>query len=636
MPDLKPPTTDALAALVGPCKNLRKLAFPKGWMDFDGAKQAGWVDEAFGGHTQLAVLDLPSFPATEPDIERILSHLPGLVELTVYPRLHMSTRLLAALARSCPGLQRLRFSVVTDPQPDFAALGPLSGVLNELDIQFGSTCEESLIALVPTLTAVTSLNLPPRCPPAALEPIASHLTSLELGGVLSEEKDLPGPWLCHLEALSLGLATTSLLAPLARLLAANQATLRRLTLSCGAPDAPSLMVALRTLSNLTHLELSMPLARCSLSALLPPDLVDRLERLYLCVRAADDSFLIASSRLKSLRMMVMDTAPCPGLALDCPALVELNLSGIPNCRLTSLRCPRLRSFLGSGKSLAGAALLMPMPALEVVDFGSASSLNDPAWLLAGSPPPRLRELSGVRLTRPDLLASLSTSGSLVLLKELHLDVARFPNPLVLRLPGQLEQLVLHIEGERAAGGESQLPRVDLQVEAPGLLEFFLDIHGNDFKSSVGVWLRNCPRLAHLSFGSSISSVSLQTDDEEGAPQLLDLWAPNGDFDASMLGLLTRHGARLRDIEFKGAAPEVWPQLMMALSGLPRLTSLTINRFWASFPLLLACPQLRTLSVPGLPEETNVVLACPMLERIGGIRDPSRQLVLALPAPNLRL
>ncbi|KAJ4456382.1 hypothetical protein PAPYR_8423 [Paratrimastix pyriformis] len=277
-------TADALAALVGPCKSLYKLTFPtiKSWRDFCLADSADWVDEAFRDHTQLAVLVLPSL--SESDTECILSHLPGLVELTVSPHLAMSTNLLAALARSCPSLQVLRCSVteiVQDQlfpllQPDLSALAPLSGILKELDISdadplwppSGATKnidlraldieigDENLEPFVGTLTAVTSLRLF-RCPPAALKPIASHLTSLKLARALSEE-DLPGPWLCHLEALSLDITRTTdpALAPLARLLAANRATMRRLSLRLSDAEEPSLKASLRAMPRLTQLVVS--------------------------------------------------------------------------------------------------------------------------------------------------------------------------------------------------------------------------------------------------------------------------------------------------------------------------------------------------------------------------------------------
>ncbi|KAJ4462584.1 hypothetical protein PAPYR_565 [Paratrimastix pyriformis] len=592
-------TTDALAALVGPCKTLRDLSLPlsEGWCDtFDGAEDtAGWVDETFGGHTQLAILThLPALPG--PTIERVLSHLPGLVELTV-GLFQMSTRLLGALARSCPGLQVLRCSADDRADPaQLAALTPLSGVLRQLEFWNVPKSVEHLAAFVGSLTAVTSLRLP-RCPPAALEPLAPHLSSLELSGMM-DEADLPGPWLCHLETLSLNLRTFS--APLTRLLAANQATLRSLTLVLKAADAPSLATSLRALPHLTHLQLSVDEADCSFSALLPPDLVDRLGSLIISIHTTEPVH-IASGRLQHLRFypgMNMDATS--GLTLDCPALVELDMNG----RLTALRCPRLRALRLPIQGLDGVA---PMPDLEkIVQYprwwGSRAPQTDPSILLAGSP--RLRELSGVHLTEPDLLARLCACRSLVRLERLFLDVTRLPNPLVLRLPGQLEHLDLVIE----SSGETEITG---QVQ---VLEFSLAV--DQSLSSVRVRLHNCPHLPR----------SLSVEGEGG----LDA--------ACLLGLLTRHGARLHEIAVEvlraaSASEEWWQQLMETLSGLP-LTRLSLDVFRAPSPLSLAYPRLRKLTLHSLPDEAKVVLACPLLEQLGGIGDPSRQLVLALPAPKL--
>ncbi|KAJ4462565.1 hypothetical protein PAPYR_541 [Paratrimastix pyriformis] len=108
---------------------------------------------------------------------------------------------------------------------------------------------------------------------------------------------------------------------------------------------------------------------------------------------------------------------------------------------------------------------------------------------------------------------------------------------------------------------------------------------------------------------------------------------------SLLGLLSRHGARLRDFSlwgFRAVRNEAWTQLMQALSGLPRLTSLMLNISGAnSSTLSLACPQLRNILLRELPDEAKVVLACPLLEQLRGIKDRSRQLMLVLPAPNLQ-
>ncbi|KAJ4462538.1 hypothetical protein PAPYR_510 [Paratrimastix pyriformis] len=607
-------TTDTLAALVGPCKSLLKLAFPipEGARKITVTEAASvggsWVDEAFGGHTRLAVIE--QFPTlSESAVERILSHLPGLAELTASRHLTMSTRLLAALARSCPVLQLLRCSVSETAPPDFAALAPLSGVLKKL-VLFGVTSsEESLAALVRSLSAVTSLKLPrSHCPPAALEPIASHLTTLQLGN-FDKETDLPGPWLCRLKALSLSLKPgASLVAPLTRLLIANQATLERLNLMATSPDVvrmASLMASLCALPHLTHLKV----CGCPLSAL-PPDLFDRLEDLQIWLvptgvphRPGGHPVAIASRRLQRLRVM---NGHGFRLALDCPTLMELVLS---LCHPTSLHlhCPRLRLLRGR-----------PVPGQHLAE--------DPEWLLTGSSP-QLRVLSSVRLTRSDLLARLCASSSLVRLKALHLDVTWLSNPLDLRLPGQLEQLDLHIERAGRCGEEegTPLPPFDLQLEAPGLLDLSLAIL-IPYLPAVRVRLRNCASLVCLGATSPPSVLlAIQVDDEDVALQPRSLNLDGRIQMASLLGLLTRHGARLQNFfsrRLRAVAPEDWPQLTGALSGLPQLARLTMNVSGTPSPLSLACPQLRTLNLEGLPDEVKVVLACPLLLQISGIKPES--------------
>ncbi|KAJ4456915.1 putative GTP-binding protein ypt5 [Paratrimastix pyriformis] len=558
--DIIMPTTDALAALVGPCKTLSKLSFPekpllinehgRGIMSVD----AGWADEAFEGHTQLAVIErFPSLPG--PDFERILRHLPGLVELTVHSRFSMSTHLLDVLARSCSGLQVLRCSVpeVAD-SVHFPALAPLSGVIKRLTIQ-GALDSERLAALVGSLSVVNSLKLS-RCPPAALEPIASHLTSLKLSGSLVEE-DLPGPWLCRLEALSLKVPTSRFSPRLAGLLAANQATLRALTLELKTGALPSLFVSLCALPHLTRLGLTLFGHGCSLSAL-PHDLVDRLERLTVRPDPIECGHeYLASSRLQRLCL----SGPVSGLTLlECPSLLELNLTGV----------------------------VAPAPPVLTMLTGS---------------PPWLRVLSSVRLTQPDLLCG----GSLVRLEQIHLDVTQLPNPLVLRLPGQLQHLDLHLEREdRRVGG---LEPLDLQVEAPRLIDFSLatDHYSLPF---VRARLRNCPSLVHLALKSNVS-LSLHVDEDEGSGMMRP-WSlfVDGLEAASTLGLLVRYGAHLRKIEMRGlqAPGEDWPQLMGALSGLPRLTSLKLGIPDACSVLSLACPRLQTLSLGELRDEVGLPAA----------------------------
>ncbi|KAJ4462521.1 hypothetical protein PAPYR_493 [Paratrimastix pyriformis] len=591
-------TVDALAALVGPCKSIRKLKFPipDGWSDIDEATRAHWVDETFGGHTRLAVLTrFP--PLSEPVVERILSHLPGLAELTVSRHLAMSARLLAALARSCPDLQMLQCSVSETAPPDFAVLAPISGTLHEFELQSFLSSGESLAAFVGSLSAVTSLKLF-YCPPAVLKPIASRLTTLELRYCLRDEKDLPGPWLCRLEALCLELDSVRFLAPLFRLLAANRATLSSLNLTLCSLKAAN-----------------VPEHGLHIFGPAPPDLLGRLVRLSLDICIEDgvmDPVRITSSRLQFLCLRI---EPDPELPSSL-----------------TLQCPRLRTMkVNAQLNLDGSA---PMPDLEEAAFSGERPAVDPAWLLAGASP-RLRVLSGVKLTRPDLLARLCACGSLVRLKDLYLDVTRFPNPLILRLPGQLEQLDLDIDvGDRPDAAGGPLPPADLHVEAPGLLDFALCTPAA-VPLSARLRLYNCPNVSRLELRSLTGSLSVQTENE--MRQLRTISVKGGIDATNLLGLLTRHGARLRKVTYLcGADAElraVWPQLMEALSGLPRLISLGLDipkDVCEALPHLpVACPKLRWLYL-GLPDAARVVLACPLLEQITGIRDQTRHLEFALP------
>ncbi|KAJ4454517.1 hypothetical protein PAPYR_10739 [Paratrimastix pyriformis] len=626
-------TTDALAAILGPCKRLEKLTFDAnaaGRGAFDPHTTLGWVDEAFGGHTQLAALLMPTPPRCELVVERILSHLPGLVELTLD----------AGAAMLQLGCQR-RYGLCCTGAP---VGGPQS-----VPVWGAPKSEESLAAFVSSLSALTSLELP--CVHCPLEPIASHLTSLRMTNPRLVE-DLPGPWLCQLEALSISRGpglTCPPLAPVTRLLAANRATLRRLSVSftrLSPEEVQSLMDSLCALPHLTDLSLRAP-------ALPPPDLVDRLEHLDIDLVGDLAHVRLASSRLQ--RLDATFSKATSRLEVSCPALVDLNLTRCTHPCPTVLRCPRLRTLRMVARNLDGS--VAPMPDLEVVEAHGDHEIvwEDPAWLLAGSSSPRrLRELNGngIHLTRPDLLAGLCACGSLVRLAWLRLDVTRFPtHPLVLRLPGQLAHIHLVIEkkGDSADVGrdvvvvddedededddDGRPVALDLQVEAPaGLLDFDLVIEGS--LPSARVRLRNCRHLVRLRLWT-YGPAALQVDEDAMQPRCLCLEGPLKM--ASLLSLLTRHGARLRDVTIERPFPAAdWALRMMgALSGLPRLTSLLLSLAQAWGVVSLACPQLRQLTLFEFAGVSEVALACPLLERLKGVKNMRRRIYFDLPAPNLQ-
>ncbi|KAJ4462545.1 putative Deoxynucleoside triphosphate triphosphohydrolase SAMHD1 [Paratrimastix pyriformis] len=636
------PTTDALAALVGPCKGLVKLSLPDcdlfrdagidGWCgNSPEATYAGWVDEAFCGHNQLAVLEhLPMTRGYEPAVERILGHLPGLGELHIGRwATHVSARSLAALARCCPGLQVLRADQTSFEESDFTALAPLAGSLRQF-CSHEAKPPANRDAFLSSLTSVSRLRLCCCNSPAFLRPIAAHLTRLRLicsGDI--EPAHLPG---ARLERLSLIFHNKNFSASLAALLAANQATLRCLTLVVDEASSPLLIGALQALPHLTRLRLQViyPDADGLLSAL-PPDLLSRLERLIVTISGRPESHpvRITSATLRCLRLHAA-LGPASALTLDCPALVDLTLPHLATGRQpVAIRCPRLRVIRGLTEkhNLDNA---MPMPDLEVV-AGDPEEGEDPnpPWLakiLAGSP--RLRELSAVRLSQPDLLAKVCASKSLVRI-DLALFVTDLPNPIGLRFLRQLEHLEL-----LTCRDEDRDEPIHLRVEAPGLKSLSLLEDPDTDPVRVHLKLRGCPSLGVLSFGEE---VHLRSFDMDAAPVLRSLCLGQTNKAASLLDCLARHGTQLRHVtvgRFEVSAPG-WRQLVAALSRLPRLASLDLCSDYSPFDLPLACPKLRALHLSG-EEPRKMVLTCPLLEVLTGrFSLPGEPAVFAVPAPNLR-
>ncbi|KAJ4455961.1 hypothetical protein PAPYR_8985 [Paratrimastix pyriformis] len=642
------PTADVLAALLGPCKRLVKLSFSASGTLFrpqfygcgrTEASSAGWVDAAFGGLDRLAVLEY--LPTTcEPAIERILSRLPGLLELRLNSGIQLSAHLLSAIARCCPGLRSLRCDSIRPTElGDIAALAPLLRSLQQFRIP-SALPSTQLATFVGGLSAVSTLHIG-RCAPGALEPLGANLSrlSLDMDGC---EENLPGPGLSRLERLTVrGFLAWS--GSLARLLAANQATLQHLKLEIAKPNEHGLGLLMGTLGampQLTHLKLTcFMLARdTDLVSALPPGLLDRLVALTLGLTHPDRAHApprldITSSRLQ--RLDLQELGYLGALALDCPALAELLLPAIPTDRLT-LACPRLRLI---DQLPAWFRDLSPMPDLESL---SCASSEEPAWLpalLAGRP--RLRNLTGVRLA-PDLVPRLAVACDALAELVIELNVTKCPDiqPLILRLPGHLEFVHLSL-----ARPPSTTPfELHVEAAAPGLRRLIVA------DPIPGLRLRlNCPSLARLSlsvdeFGGGSQTTSHGGDDLATTIELTDhhhhkttlrsLMIAGPCAAASLLDLLTCHGSRLHYLGLRSPlAPSIWPQLAPALSMLPRLISLDLDANSAPSPLSLACPQLRTLFLRGVNKEQRVRLACPLLEGLGGMRDLGR-LELVVPAPNL--
>ncbi|KAJ4456667.1 hypothetical protein PAPYR_8068 [Paratrimastix pyriformis] len=619
------PTADALAAIVGPCKNLTKLSFRSVGQPFHPnvygcgrteAAFAEWVDEAFDGHDRLEVLEY--LPTTfEPIIERILPHLRGLLELRLGNGTPISTDLLSIIARSCPHLQVLRSDCEKFPaRVDFTVLASMARSLRQFRFHHAPLAHDafvSLDALVSNLSTVGTLHLC-CCPIAVLEPLASHLTCLSLDRVGDEddrERDMPGPDFSRLERLSLR-RCSFFSVRLAQLLDANRATLQRLRLEIITPNRlDPLMAALGALPRLTHLKLTF---------LSPPTGYPASPALPLAPRGDPPGyFSLASPQLRCLH--IENPSPiCPvtALSLDCPVLSELQL---PATRFVQLdvHSPRLCVIRNLPVWFKGFPTPI-MPDLETLSAPGREQ-HDPVWLpdlLAGAP--RLRSLD-VALTRPDLLPLLCTCDSLV---ELGLELALMPSPLVLGMPGRLKLLRLTLLNVKGCAGV-----FDLQLEAPRLRLF--DLHRAEYDVRIRL---ECPALTTLRLAVSRQHRLTCLELDEPA-QLRSLTIEEGGYlePATILGLLALHrGARLRHVGLLNPVAWVWPHLVTALGELPRLTSLRLNVVNAPPQLSLTCPQLRALDLFRLAGQTVLELKCPLLETLSGCQEPGRQVVLPSGCP----
>ncbi|KAJ4462531.1 putative Dual specificity tyrosine-phosphorylation-regulated kinase 4 [Paratrimastix pyriformis] len=359
--EVEPPTADVLAALIGPCKGLLKLSFRSVDIGPDNppdratygccteAACAGWVDEAFGGHDRLAVLEyLPTFD--EPVVERILHHLPGLVELHLGTEIHLSASLLASIVHSCPRLQSLRRQCADGcDELDLKALAPLADLRT---LRAPSILDERGLPASSNLTAIGRLELSV-FETVVLKPLASHLTRVRMTLLDDDDWDpenLPGAWLSRLERLAMDSIPFS--PRLAELLDANRDTLQRL-MSWRLPT-------------------SRFFTRTDITALLPAGIYGRLERLTLpkgVVLPSGPPLPIASHRLKRLDLQLLGRVAA--LTLDCPALVELSLPA--EVTTLALKCPRLRELDISAVSNWFSGLLPDLESLRAQAW-------DPAWL----------------------------------------------------------------------------------------------------------------------------------------------------------------------------------------------------------------------------------------------------------------
>ncbi|KAJ4457201.1 hypothetical protein PAPYR_7367 [Paratrimastix pyriformis] len=646
---LPTPTADALAALVGPCKGLVKLTLPSRDTCLWGCRAQGdnaWVDEAFAGHTQLAVLRLPLATSVMPAIERILGHLPGLEDFHLTNREVFDPAALAAtLVRCCPRLEALHLGVEThwalfDPTP----LRPLCGRLKRLSLSDVPTSPR-FEAFLESLTCVEQLSLY-QCTPG-LAQAAPRLTHLWL--LMDSLDGLPKMGLHRLESLEVHSSTRYTGPVLAQVLAANRATIR--SLSLWPREVPrSLFQLLGTCPHLAHLNLHLRDAEGDVDlADLPPELLHRLVSLRLSLGREDPyprPISIASATLRTLDLQQLSLIS--PLTLDCPALESLTLPEAVNPSAPYplvMRCPELRQITGLGEH--GLAECQHMSRLTRVDYSlghmtSAQQLPSRDALdalLAGSP--ALSRLSGLRFAHPRGLAELCQAAPCLsdLWATLMHVVVPAPVPgrshqsprLTLSLPGHVRMLNMTL----SLAAETEGDPVDLCVEAPGLCSLTLYELGPEslFQAAVrSLTILRCPALANLHIGwmSGLTEFTLA-----GSLRSLHLDRCHVLQPASLLACLGgQHGACLGQVTLAGTpAPcrPAWPQLAAALGALPRLVTLELGDH-PTADLALSCPALRCLRLPRHSETTNLgpdsdataphttrlrslVLDCPLLEEL---------------------
>ncbi|KAJ4454911.1 hypothetical protein PAPYR_10258 [Paratrimastix pyriformis] len=664
--DVAPPilAVDTLAAIVGPCKGLVKLTLPSHYQQtpFDenplglvgcGLTDAAcqpWVDAAFAGHSRLAVLHIPGGKSLWPAIRLILAHLPGLVELHfLLGGRDLPPSFLAVLAQSCPGLQTLRLSPQQSPL-DFAALSPLGGTLRDLSCQaWARVGSLALAALAPHLISLERLKMGGDQLPVMLRHLPRASAQLTHLTIMQQSGDPDGEALCLPTRLvdlrwDYFVYNPGHTALIARMLAANQATLRSVSLALAEDDPGPLMAALGRLAQLTSLELRVS-GRADWAAVvgaLPSRVLNQLECLAL-YGSCNSALTISCPRLRTLRAAVTEGAV---MTLACPALEELVLAGFDlGDQSLVMDCPQLRSIEGLMGTRRGLRCLTPMPQLVRAHGatwnGSSPHLawvQDPPWLAElVAHAPRLRELVALCDTQPAGLDRLwaAAGSSLTRLEGVRLRAA---TP-VLRLPEHLERLGLYIPAD-----EFLEPVAELRVEAAGLR--VLDLSTGTSHPELAPPLRltlACPALAALHLATPTLTAFRMAEGTDPplrclrialSPRQCSLDA------ASLLAVLERHGAHLDRIALPVCAPawhEAWPQLAAALGRLPRLASLQLGD-GIPLDLTLTLPRLRRLDVHMVKEPLlrSLVLDCPLLEDLQAQleRDLERfELVGAV--PNLR-
>ncbi|KAJ4459510.1 hypothetical protein PAPYR_4567 [Paratrimastix pyriformis] len=345
------PPADAMAALLGPCTQLREITFASdyvtkgcGWHE---STFGPWVDASFKGHDKLRVLRLPVRQ--------------GLEELYLGDDEHDYARagqaLAGAIGANCPNLRSLVWMDDSLGDLDLSPLRGCAASLQRLTVACGEDRLGQALSLFPNLDFFHAPNIDivlARASPTI------HATD-SLDSVLTAGRAAR----CRLVEVRIPSGQPSFARPLVPFLTGTLGTLTRVDL-LGRSRAvlikvipllavPSSAPALQTV-RLTELDLQAPLP-CP-EALL--GLINRVEHFTMQNNCGHGTvfrnLVVRSARLRTLDLLGDIEGPC---LIECPALVSLDF-------------PQPAPLLAGG---VFAPLRLRCPALEVLSIEAAQPLS---------------------------------------------------------------------------------------------------------------------------------------------------------------------------------------------------------------------------------------------------------------------
>ncbi|KAJ4460721.1 hypothetical protein PAPYR_2953 [Paratrimastix pyriformis] len=617
------PSCDTIAALVGPCLNLKELVFPKLLCRCGRAGSFGWVTEALENHTRLRAVTIPveGDALSEAALCAILEHLPDLRELRIgsmscYPLL--GQRVIATLGRLCPRLERLSLAMTLagpDEDPDY---GPLRGcpALRDIDVApLGN-----LAAVLPALGHLETVRRADAtvalAGPALVERL--YLCGDEEAGTLG-----PGPAVAF-PALA-ALQVSGLSWPLARgLVARLGATLQTVDLApVPQVGADEVVAALAQCPLVRHVFLR------SVGWTRLPDLSPLLALVeeFFCILTAPLPVAVPGGvaafrgpRLASLCLESVSGLVASEMLFECPRATEICMgpmvppaSGPPAVVLTLANTPLLEELYGI-TTTTRLAVRCPLPRLRLLTTRAGDSSSPaPEWgrglaWLEALPLGQLADLTLTLTDQPLLARCLGLPGLRRLVARLQLPDAPIQG-LVLRPGAALRSLELDVG--------CPLGPVDLRAE--GLTRFRMTRFGVDPALQPSSLILSCPALGTLELPNSTMST--------GAPRVLaerplgrlhtlvgppEVMAAMVEQDPARLGRL--HTLNLELLGDEG--PLDWAALRR-LCAHPSLVRLGLNggAGLVGATLELASGSLREVRLSWAPLEALDLTQCPALEAL---------------------